>query len=359
MIKLLGHYFKKRLHILIIISVILVLLHLVIYGGDYIIESTGNHGYGEYKVLYPNNNPIRFYIWVGIILATIIPIFEFKFKMKKVSVDHFYSLPIKREKLFASKYIIGLIEIMIPLTVLFIYTLLSMIVNKHIFNLKYYFIFYIVSFALITSLYSINTFAFSKCNKTIDGILNMVLYTFLFVTIYYVFWYLIAMLAMVFNLADKIEVFLDANFYLLIPHSSMNSIANIFIKLMENKVILNYEYNIVMYITVVLLAIISVVLLIVLSKKEKAENTLDVSDSYFAFKFMIPFFIFALSLLTVSFGLIYAIFLVIVGYILYVIYRRSFKIKKIDIIILASTIFTGLLTGIIGNIIDLYLGRIY
>ena len=43
---------------------------------------------------------------------------------------------------------------------------------------------------------------------------------------------------MVFNLADKIEVFLDANFYLLIPHSSMNSIANIFIKLMENKVIL-------------------------------------------------------------------------------------------------------------------------
>lgn len=352
MIKLLGHYLKKRLHVLIIVSAIIVILHMIIYGGDYLIKSVRDSGYGEYEVLVATNNPINYFLTFAILLTFLVPIFEFRFKMNKVSVDHFYDLPIKREKLYATKFILGFIEIIIPLTVFFIYTLISIAVNENIFDLKYYFIFYFVSLLLIFAIYSINSFAFTRCNRVIDGIINMGSYVLIFIAVY-LFCLVSLMLPMAIIDKESIVDTLAFNeMYLLMPQVGYITIGRWLNDMMDCS---GYIYNIFdveiyFLIALVLLGIACAVLLIVLSKKEKAEKALDISDSYFAYKVIIPLYTFLLALATPE--LFMLVFAIIAGYIGYVIYRRSFKIKKIDIIILSSTILTSVIYGIL---VDLFL----
>ena len=111
-----------------------------------------------------------------------------------------------------------------------------------------------------------------------------------------------------------------------------------------------FDVEIYVLIALVLIGIACAVLLIVLSKKEKAEKALDISDSYFAYKVIIPLYTFLLAL--TSQELFVIVFATIAGYIGYVIYRRSFKIRKIDIIILSSTILTSVIYGVL---VDLFL----
>ncbi len=351
MIKLLKHYFKKRLHILIIVSTILVAFHFIFFNGRFIITQNRNFGYGEFETLQPNNNPILFYASIAILLVFIIPIFEFRFKMKKVPVDHFYSLPIKRNKLFLTKYIIGLVEIIIPLTVLFLYVLLRFAINDHIFNLKYYFIYYPVSLLFIVVLYSINVFAFIKCNKTIDGIINMVLYQLVFMLIYGLLLTTIYIPLIVIGKGEWINVLTIDNVSLLMPIVGFYDISSYFSSLMDREWITEYGIDFILIIVDVLVGIVGAILIALMSKNEKAENTLDISDSYFAYKVMIPLFVF--GLITGggdSLGLLYIFLIAILGYLGYVIYRRSFKIKKIDLIILGSVTVAGTLQIIFVNL---------
>ena len=60
----------------------------------------------EQLVEHPMNCPIVYYTVISLVLVAVVPLFEFSFKMKKVSVDEFYKFPIKREKLYLVKYII-------------------------------------------------------------------------------------------------------------------------------------------------------------------------------------------------------------------------------------------------------------
>ena len=62
-------------------------------------------------------------ISLGLGLA-ITPIVEFSFKMKKITMDQAYSLPIKREKLYLTRYIIGFLEIVVPFTLSYFISLL-------------------------------------------------------------------------------------------------------------------------------------------------------------------------------------------------------------------------------------------
>ena len=99
---------KNSIIVLIVLSIITIVLAFIFLGSRYIIEWESN------GILYvhPTNNPIEFYVTIGLILATIIPMFEFSFKMKKIGIDHFYSFPIKREIILPT--IIIAIPIYIP-----------------------------------------------------------------------------------------------------------------------------------------------------------------------------------------------------------------------------------------------------
>ena len=335
MINLLKYYAKKRIIIIGIISIILILLSLIMFQGGFV------YGTGEY--VYIHNNPINTIGALSIILSIIVPIFEFSFKMRKVGVDEFYKFPLKRKKLFLTKYIVGFLEVVLPIVSLWLFMLIRIVCSRHVFILKYYFLYIVVLIALIFIIYSIITFIYSKCNTIYDGLICIA-----FVSL------------MTFVAGEVIDTALN-NFDLCLfsnpwicPNtneffifSPINFVSDKFKLLMNGmKNIKLLEHQIISLIVYSLMGLASFVLLITLSEKEKAENSMDISSSWFSYKTLIPIYIVYLST-EIGTEVIFIILIAIMGYIGYAIYRRSFKIKVCDIITMSACIAVGL---IIGNI---------
>jgi hypothetical protein len=74
---------------------------------------------------------------------------------------------------------------------------------------------------------------------------------------------------------------------------------------------------------------------VLLYSKYRADKAEEISDSWFGYKTLIPIFgpLFALE----SFDG-FSIEPIILMYIMYIVYRRSFKLKKRDYIVLAATV---------------------
>ena len=94
---------KKRFPIYLTAFIIFLLLFLVVNREDNMIYEIQDFKYLREGILSV------YVISLGIGLA-ITPIVEFSFKMKKITIDQAYSLPIKREKLYLTRYIIGFLE---------------------------------------------------------------------------------------------------------------------------------------------------------------------------------------------------------------------------------------------------------
>ena len=96
-----------------------------------------------------------------------------------------------------------------------------------------------------------------------------------------------------------------------------------------------------------IVSIVAFVLSIVLVKKEKSEDSMQISNSWFSYKVMIPFYVFFISFMTgyTNTSIIVYLFILLGGYILYVIYRRTIKIKWYDYCILASVVLVASLIG--------------
>jgi hypothetical protein len=96
------------------------------------------------------------------------------------------------------------------------------------------------------------------------------------------------------------------------------------------------------------LGIISFILMVTIKKYEKSEDSMDISNSWFSYKVMLPTFIVVLSALCVSgSGAIFLILVAIPSYIGYAIYRRNFKLKLCDVITIISSIVGGLILGVL------------
>ena len=137
MVKTLKYYFKARtMFIGVLTGIVLLLAFIIIKESSFL-----NYYYAGEKfepVEGPNDAPFAMFSIIAGFLATIIPIYEFGFKMNKISIDQMYSLPIKREKLYLSRFIIGFLEIIIPLAVSFIYCILVVISSEHMYTLIWF-----------------------------------------------------------------------------------------------------------------------------------------------------------------------------------------------------------------------------
>ena len=70
-----------------------------------------------------------------------------------------------------------------------------------------------------------------------------------------------------------------------------------------------------------------------LNKEDKAENSMQISNSWFSYRTMIPIYFSTICLILCDEGeLVSFIFLFVGTYVAYIIFRRSLKIKKWDII---------------------------
>jgi hypothetical protein len=335
MINLLKYYAKKRLNIVLLISIILITCGIVLFREGFIYETV------QTKLSHCMNSPIKAIGVFAIILCYIVPLFEFSFKMRKVGIDEFYKLPITRRKLYLTKYIVGILEVIIPITIFFIFMLVWMLLAGHMFILKYYFIYYFKLLIIIFCLFSIVSFIYSKCNTIYDGVILVLLFIFvpffigeMFVNIYYE----------ITGLRNAISTFHSES---LINTVFISDISGFYYTKMSNYKYADTDNNTLFSVYFFIVeGIVSFTLLILLSKKEKAENSMDISSSWFSYKVVLPIYIMFFTSFFI-FNLISVFWIILVAYFVYVLYRRTFKIKWYDIICITNAVITGLLIGIL------------
>ena len=181
MLKMIKYNLKNRTLLILITTIVFLAIGFALYiDGDFL---RYYHFYNRvtdqsFNVIGPDSSPILFITIMACILCTIIPVIEFSFKMSKISIDQMYSLPIKREKLYIAKFISGFIEILIPVSVVFIFCLLKVLFSNHMYETIYFLPYFVCLILFMFLLYSTITFFFTRGNTVIDGIINIVLIIF-------------------------------------------------------------------------------------------------------------------------------------------------------------------------------------
>ena len=333
--KMLKYYFEKKILFIAVTTVILLALSFsFIHNKSFVSYSYPAPPYYIDYLKGPASPPIMFITIMACILTIIIPVIEFKFKMKKISIDQMYSLPIKRGKLYLTRFIFGFIEILIPITILFFDCIITILLSEHMFDMKYFFIYYLCLVGMIFILYSTVAFFFSRGNTIIDGIMNIGFITFLFV---------FAVMAFNSLKPNKNVHVWGSDFFIFSP---LINISNYFMDKVCEKSVNNIgaafnvdvldETQIFSLVMFIVIGIVSFILFYFINKNDKAEDSMQISNSWFSYKTFIPLYIILLSLYgALSFDdLIFYIIISIMGFVAYVIYRRGLKFKKYDYIIL-------------------------
>ena len=342
--KYIKYLLKRNLIYIIIVSSYTIWLYLLI-GNNFIYKT--NH-IGDIAVSPPNT----FLTIISLFLCTFTSCKNFSFKMKKINVDQIYSLPINKKKLFLTHLIYSFIEVSIILFINFIVCLIDIFTSPNLFAVVWFFLYFIVLLILSFSLIIIFSFFYTRGNTIYDGMMNVIFSVFFLVCIF-------GFINNLFDLRNNIILYV-------FPYSGIIMNDELFSYLMckdsyTDQLIVEQYYKHVLYsfdiyniITPILHFIGSIpflYLFIKLNIKEKPENTMQVSRSLFSYRFFLPFYSFFITyfFFTVTeFELVYLFIFVLVGiYCFYMIYNRSPKIKKNDLIILITSILVGFIVSLI------------
>lgn len=322
-------YFRSHLksngNILLYLTVIALVLTLVIG------ISSGTGAYWDSK-LEARVTTYRSTIDVPVVflclLAYIAPVLEFSFFKKRINLNCAYAMPISRRALGSVHYLTGAITVLIPYTLsYFLNFILILTRGVQYYNLAPMIAHYFLCLLLGLAIYSMMVFAFNEANSTGDGILFMILWSFvmLFATLAmgrhirmsysHIFpfpWLLISELTTSCQhlIEMTVPVYSGARDFLQTPHC-------------------------IFWIGIwSLLGIASGIRFFLSFGKRRMEKTEEISDSFFGYRVLIPYFAVTGIIALPSFS-IWVIFeiLTLIGY---TIYRRGFHYKLSDIIVLLS-----------------------
>ena len=335
--KMFLYYFRRRLPAMLILMIAMAVMTIIIQSqssyinysqsGDYRIETAGQ------------TNPFIYLSIVLSVIVTIIPVMEFSFKMKRRSVDLYYSLPIKRIKLYICKYFVGLAEFLIlyiPQWLISFIWLATLPSVSNIYDMSYSIYFMLASIGYGILIYTFLTFFYSMGNTLVDGIIFMALASCFLPTLMNVMYSLILGA----NYSDR--TFYMRWFFIYSPLFDISG------KMHSNMIGGNYgDINILGIILNIALAILaSIAFFFIHSEKNNAELVGDESDTIFGYKLFIPLYmVTSFKLISSSISALWVV-IGLVGYLFYCIYRKSFRIKRNDIITLGVSIIIGLLIAI-------------
>ena len=335
--KMFLYYFRRRLPAMLILMIAMAVMTIIIQSqssyinysqsGDYRIETAGQ------------TNPFIYLSIVLSVIVTIIPILEFSFKMKRRSVDLYYSLPIKRIKLYICKYFVGLAEFLIlyiPQWLISFIWLATLPSVSNIYDMSYSIYFMLASIGYGILIYTFLTFFYSMGNTLVDGIIFMALASCFLPTLMNVMYSLILGA----NYSDR--TFYMRWFFIYSPLFDISG------KMHSNMIGGTYgDINILGIILNIALAILaSIAFFFIHSEKNNAELVGDESDTIFGYKLFIPLYmVTSFKLISSSISALWVV-IGLAGYLFYCIYRKSFRIKRNDIITLGVSIIIGLLIAI-------------
>lgn len=293
---------------------------------------------------------------VGII-ASIIPMVEISAFKSKRNLDTLFFLPISRKSLALAHYLSGLLQMFTIYTVAFIGHWVSLLEYSRYFRLEYMPLYYVLLLILGVVIYSVFMFIFGEANSVADGVICSLLWIF-------------ALYAAMSALAYPIRVFAlkyvyighDGRYFLFtrelsnfaawfIPYAPLNNLTVIFQSVMQGWKNFNgqelyfptfaeaaerYFPHWYMFFPWVAAGAASIWGYFRTFTRKGTEKAEDISSSPFCYKMLIPLYGASLIILTVESDIVMLFLTVAAMYIGYAIYRRTFRIKKADVITVAS-----------------------
>ena len=245
-------------------------------------------------------------------LCYLSPALVYSFKMSKRGIDGYYSLPLKKEKLYLVKTLVGLLLVLVPFTVMYWSGFLALVFRaENPYDMFWYLPAYFGSTLLGVCLFGLNAFLFTRGNTVADGFVFMIAYIPFFVIIY----------------TYCIKAFDLSNYQ---PESAFWSFGGLihFGDTMHD-LIVRYENVTLPPLTFVVMPILGAVgyaLLFALLPYEKGENAEQLSDSWFGYKILIPVYTaFLLALNMNAFDIIGFCGIAVAAIVATVVYQRKFK----------------------------------
>lgn len=288
------------------------------------------------RIEYPVNSLLFIPAAILCVLCTAVPVMQYSYRMKKRSVDLWYSLPIKRETLLFGRTAAGLALVFIPYAVSYWVGFTIIACSENLFRLSYYVPLFFASVPLGVLLFGVNAFLYTRANTVGDGILFMLVGAFL--------------LAMPF-------LYLSLNFQTDLPSALTNPtnyitfgplcwlFAGFDSAICGNAV--SIQNPAVLYTLAAAEGVLAYFGLFFTAKEHRAENAGLLSDSFFGYRVLIPAYLFFGACCATGGGAFQAsaavvlVLLLIAGLVAFFAYRRSFRLKLADILSIALPLAAG------------------
>lgn len=273
-------------------------------------------------------------------LCAIVPILELSGFKNRRNLDTIFSLPISRTKMLMAHALNGWIQITSVLTVEILVIFSALRLEKDYVNESYVWGYYGTLLVLGLCVYLFYLCVFSQANTVIDGIAFMFAWSYVFRMA--LIWFVRVFALNKFNwfnwdifslvtisvtplysfesVGDKFDVLIEGKEFL--------EVENISVTYFENAV-LKTEMSLIFWL---IIGVASILFLYFTFNKQRVEKVEDISSSPFGYKFLIPFYI--LLNIMIFQDVIAQTILLIVMLVLYIIYRRTIKIKKWDLLML-------------------------
>lgn len=304
-------------------------------------------------IIYVNNPPnsefffsnvsLGIYTFIFAILCVIVPIFELSGFKHRRNLDTIFSLPVSRTKMLLAHVLNGWIQIttIFTMEVCVIFTALS--TEKDHVNESYLFGYYgaLLLFGLIVYLFSLCIFF--QANTIADGIIFMGCWNLVFVwIILFLSWSDLINYEVLFGEIELISPTLVFNVFGNITESFMMLIEGIKPYYVDelNELVLKVNMSFALW---SIIGVVSAVILYFTFKNKRVEKVEDISDSPLGYRFLTPFFVLTSICMTSNFVL--GVLLLIIMLISYIIYRRSVRLKKSDLIMLGVGVLVSLIAG--------------
>jgi len=320
-----SHLKESTRSIITILSLVLILTFIFAMNS----HVTSMYDYETGKETYSYHSSLYIPVLFMCILCYVIPVLEFSFFKKRINLDCAYALPISRKDMGLVHYLTGLILLFVAFTLSYLLNFFLLLGRgaEH-FALVNVIPHFFLSLLLGFSMYSVMVFVFNEANSTSDGIWFMLLYSFVFILV----------------IEAAVSIFSDeiAATYGFVTWGTIDSMTTSYQYLtdMETYEMVLFwdraEY-VISFIFWIVLGIAAFVGFFFTFGKRRMEKCEEISDSFFGFRVLIP--VYAVSGMIVfpaSISIVFWFIIEILAVLGYTIYRRGFRYKKSDLIIIAS-----------------------
>lgn len=274
------------------------------------------------------------------VFCTLMPFLELSGFKNRRNLDTLYFFPINRGKMAMVHYLSGLLQVFVIYSVCFFSMWVLLALSGSGFTLWYMIIYYPLLFLLGAGIYSVISFLIIQANSVVDGIFFCGLWAFVLWLVFFVArkYFLrpfIINTAIWSNTADF------ASWGII--YAPINNLTVIFQDLIEtNKVLDEYVHYLstdyaqkyldqaYMFVFWAIIGAAATVGYFLTFAKKGAHTAGEISNSWFGYKLLIPIYGYMLIMTSGEINILSFVIvaLMVIGY---VIYRRSFKLKKSDI----------------------------